>query len=158
MTTKVKPIPQGYHTVTPFISLENAAKAIEFYKKAFGAKLIESHQMEGKIMHAVIQIGDSFLMLADEFPESGCGMVSPSKLNHVTASIHLYVEDADAIFNQAIENGATVNMPISDVFWGDRYGQVKDPFGHIWSIATHKQDLSPQQVEDAAQEFMSQKK
>lgn len=158
MATTVKSVPEGYHTVTPFLSEKNAAKAIEFYKNAFGAKLIEKHEMNGKIMHAVIQIGNSYIMLADEFPDSKCGMSSPQSLKGTTTSFHIYVEDADAMFSQAVKAGATVVMPIADAFWGDRYGQITDPFGHVWSIATRKRNLSDEQVNKGAQELMAKAK
>src|ERR1700733_10702451 len=113
MSKKVKPIPDGYHTLTPFLSLKEAAKAIQFYKEAFGAKELEKHlSPDGKVMHAVIQIGDSLIMMADEFPgENGCGMVSPKTLNGTSVLMHLYVEDADAVFNKAVKAGAKEKMP-----------------------------------------------
>ncbi len=153
---KVKAIPDGYHTVTPFLSLKNATKAIQFYKDALGARVIEKNDSpDGKVMHAVIQIGDSLLMLADEFPQSKCGISSPQSLKGSTTMLHLYVEDVDTAFNKAVKAGAKVIMPVSDAFWGDRYGQLEDPFGHLWSIATHKVDLSKEEITKAAEEFFS---
>lgn len=155
-SNKVKAIPQGYHTVTPFLSLKNGAEAIRFYQDAFGAKVVEKHDLpDGKIMHAVIQIGDSLLMLADEFTESKCGISSPQSLKGSTSLLHLYMEDVDAAFDRAVKAGAKVVMPVADMFWGDRYGQLQDPFGHLWSIATHKLDLSQEEMAKGAEEFFS---
>jgi PhnB protein len=137
----VKPIPDGYHTLTPYITVRDAARAIEFYKQAFGA--VERGIMkgpEGKIMHAELMIGDSIVMLADEFPEYGS--LSPQSTGGSGMGLHIYVEDADSAFDRAVKAGATIEMPIGDMFWGDRYGKLADPFGHKWSIATHKKDLS----------------
>lgn len=154
MAQKVKPIPEGYHTLTPFLSLKDAAKAIEFYKKAFGAQEVEKHDCpdSSKIMHAVLKIGNSLIMLADEFPEHSCGVSGPTSLKGTTTMMHLYVENADAAFERAVKAGAKVKMPISDMFWGDRYGQIEDPFGHLWSIATHTADLTPEEIEQKAKE------
>jgi PhnB protein len=155
MQSKVNPIPAGYHTVTPFLSIKDAEKAIRFYQKAFNAKEIELHKTpEGKVMHAVIQIGNSRLMIADEFPNSGCGMASPASLKSTTVGLHLYVEDVDSFFNQAVKAGATVSMPVTDMFWGDRYGQLQDPYGHRWSVSTHKFDPTPEQIEQGSKECM----
>jgi PhnB protein len=137
----VKPIPDGYHTLTPYMTVRDAARAIEFYKQAFGA--VERGIMkgpDGKIMHAELMIGDSIVMLADEFPEYGS--LSPQSTGGSGMGLHIYVEDADSAFDRAVKAGATIEMPIGDMFWGDRYGKLADPFGHKWSIATHKQDLS----------------
>lgn len=151
MSQKVKAIPEGYHSLTPFLSLKNAAKAIEFYKNAFGAKEIEKHVMpDGRIMHAVIKIGNSLVMVADEFPEYGCGIVSPSSLKGTTMMLHFYVENVDAAFDKAVKAGATVKMPVEDMFWGDRYGQLEDPFGHLWSIGTHIADVSDDEINQAS--------
>jgi len=142
----VKPIPEGMHSITPHLVCEGAAEAIEFYKKAFDA--VENGRMptpDGKIMHAQIRIGDSPLMLVDAFPDMGA--FGPKALKGSPVTIHLYVEDADKTFDQAVAAGATVRMPLADMFWGDRYGQLIDPFGHIWSIATHKHDYTPEQMQ-----------
>lgn len=156
MSKKVKAIPDGYRTVTPFLSLKEAAKAIAFYEKAFDAKVMEKHTTpDNKIMHAVIKIGDSLIMIADEFPEFGCGITSPTSLKGSTVLLHIYVEDVDAAFNKAVKAGAKVQKPLEDMFWGDRYGQITDPFGHLWSLATHKQDLSPDEIEQGSQECMN---
>jgi PhnB protein len=141
------PIPAGQHTITPHLVIKGAAEAIEFYKKAFGAKELSRMPFPNKdgsmkLGHAELKFGDSSLFLADEFPEFGS--VGPGAGSPVT--IHLYVTDADAAFAQAVEAGATVSMPLSDMFWGDRYGKVIDPFGHHWSIAEHLEDLTPEQM------------
>ena len=149
-----KSIPDGFHTITPSLVVSNSKDAIEFYKKAFGAN--EIYQMpapDGKIMHAMIQIEDSFVMMSDEFPTMGCK--SPTSIGGTAVTIHLYVEDADQVFNQAIEAGAKVTMPIMDVFWGDRFGTVTDPFGHSWAIATHKKDVSPEEMKKASEEYFT---
>ncbi len=149
-----KPIPDGFNTVTPSLVINNAKDAIEFYKKAFDAKEIYQFPIpDGKILHAMIQIGNSFVMLTDEFPMMGSK--SPTTLGGNPTSVYLYVEDADKIFKQAIEAGATVSMPIMDAFWGDRYGQVIDPYGHVWSIATHKIDMMPEELQKAGEAFIA---
>lgn len=150
-----KAIPEGFHTITPAIVVRNADQAIEFYKKAFGAK--ELSRMLGpdkKVAHAELKIGDSILMLSDEFPGAPCE--SPQKLGGTTATLHLYVQDVDSAFKQAITAGGKENMPVQDMFWGDRYGRVLDPFGHIWGILTHKEDVSPQEMEKRAQAAFAQ--
>jgi PhnB protein len=145
----VKPIPEGYHSVTPYLCAKGAAQAIEFYKKAFSAtERMRIAQPDGRVGHAEIQIGDSVIMLADEFPEMG--VRSPQTLGGSPVSIHLYVEDADAMFKQAVAAGAKVKRPIADQFYGDRLGGVEDPFGHTWWISTHKEDLSPEEIEKRA--------
>ena len=145
----VKPIPDGYHSVTPYLCVNGAAQAIEFYKKAFLAtERMRIAQPDGRVGHAELQVGDSVIMLSDEFPEMGAR--SPQSLGGSPVSIHLYVEDADAIFSQAIAAGAKVKRPIADQFYGDRLGGVEDPFGHTWWISTHKEDLSPQEIERRA--------
>ncbi len=149
MTTKVKPIPEGYHTATPYLIVKDAARAIEFYKKAFGAtELMRMADASGKIGHAEIKIGDSPIMLADEVP--GMGYRSPESLGGSPVSILLYVEDVDAVFNQAVAAGAKVERPVKDQFYGGRTGGVTDPFGHVWYIATHKEDVSPEELQKRA--------
>lgn len=145
-----KPIPDGFHTVTPYLVVKNAAEAIEFYKKAFGAREVARSldERNGRVMNAQISIGNSMIMLNDEYPEFGS--LAPSGDNKPAVSIHLYVDDADAFFKRAVDAGAEVAMPLSDTFWGDRFGSVKDPFGHSWSIATHTQDLTPEQIAEGA--------
>ncbi|GJI91603.1 VOC family protein [Duganella hordei] len=148
MTAKVDAIPEGMHSVTPHLVCEGAADAIEFYKKAFNA--VETARIPGqnnKLMHAAVKIGDSIVMLADDFPDYGG--LGPKALKGSPVTLHLYVKDADAIFAQAVAAGATVKMPIADMFWGDRYGQVTDPFGHHWSIATHIKDMTPEEMNEA---------
>ena len=148
----VKPIPDGFHSVTPFIVVNNAIKALDFYKKAFDAKEIYKFPTpDGKIMHAMMQIGDSFVMLSDEF--LSMGMRSPTTVGGTSVTLHLYVEDADKIFKQAVAAGAVVTMPIIDVFWGDRYGIVMDKYGHSWAIATHKIDLTSEGLRKAAKDY-----
>jgi uncharacterized glyoxalase superfamily protein PhnB len=142
---KVKPIPEGMHTLTPHLVCAGAAKAIDFYKKAFNA--VEQGRLagpDGRLMHAMLRIGDSALMLVDEMPEHGA--LGPKALKGSPVTIHLYVENADAAIAQAAAAGAKVTMPPADMFWGDRYGQVEDPFGHHWSIATHQRDLTEEQI------------
>lgn len=142
-----KPIPEGMHTLTPHIVCEGAAQAIDFYKKAFNAEeLARLPGPNGKIMHAAIRIGDSVMMLMDDFPE--WGSLGPKALKGTPVTLHLYVKDVDAAMKQAVAAGAQVTMPVADMFWGDRYGQVVDPCGHRWSIATHKFDLTPQEVQE----------
>jgi len=155
---QVKPIPEGYSTVTPHLVIGDAAKAIEFYKRAFGAEEVTRVPApDGKrLMHAEVKIGNSRVMLADDFPEF-CGGHSrdPKKLGASPVTIHLYVQDCDAAFDRAVAAGATVRMPIQDMFWGDRYGALTDPFGHEWSIATHKQDLTPKQIVEGMKQAFS---
>jgi PhnB protein len=141
------PIPAGFHTLTPYLVVRDAAKAVEFYQKAFGAKVRSVHKApDGKVMNADLKIGDSILMFSDEFPGlPGAG--SPQTLGGTSVTIHIYVKDVDALFNQALGAGAQMVMPVMDAFWGDRYGQLQDPFGHRWSIATHKEDLTPAEIE-----------
>jgi len=149
-----KPIPDGYHTVTPYLSVHDAAKAIDFYKRAFDAT--EVHRMagsHGKITHAEIKIGDSIVMLADEMSGSECR--SPQALGGTTTSIFLYVKDIDAVYNKAIAAGAKSTMPPADMFWGDRFGKIADPFGHSWSLATHKEDVAPDEMQRRAEVFMA---
>jgi len=149
MTSRVKPTPEGYHTATPYLIVRDAARAIEFYKKAFGAKeLMRMADPSGKIGHAEIKIGDSPIMLADEVP--GMGYRSPESLGGSPVSILLYVEDVDAVFNQAVAAGAKVQRPVADQFYGDRTGGVTDPFGHVWYVATHKEDVSPEEMRKRA--------
>ena len=141
-----KPIPEGFHTLTPYLTVKDAPRAIEFYKKALGAEVRGIHYTpDGKIMNADLKIGDSILLVAEEFP--GMGPKSPLSLGDSPVVLHLYVEDVDKLFNQAVAAGAKVVMPVMDQFWGDRYGQVVDPFGHGWSMGTHKEDLTPAEIE-----------
>ena len=146
----VKAIPEGYYSLTPYLVIKGAAKAMEFYAKAFGA--VEMVRMPGPgdhVMHAEMKIGNSMLMLADESPERG--HLSPATLGGTSSSVMLYTDDVDATFKRAVEAGATVEMPPADMFWGDRMGNLKDPFGHNWAIATHKEDVSPEEMEKRMQ-------
>jgi PhnB protein len=152
----VKPIPDGYHTVTPYLIVRDAARALDFYAKAFGAvELFRFPCPDGKIMHAEFKIGDSPIMLADEFPEMGA--VSPQTRGGCTSSILLYVKDVDAMAKQAIAAGATVVRPVKDQFYGDRAGTFTDPFGHQWTISTHIEDVSSQEMQKRAAEAMKQR-
>jgi PhnB protein len=150
-----KYLPDGMHTVTPHLVCAGAARAIEFYKKAFGAEEeIRIAAPDGKLIHACVRIAGSPVMLVDEFPEMGA--MGPNTLKGTPVTIHLYVEDADAFVARATAAGAQVVMPLSDMFWGDRYGQIKDPFGHSWSVATHQRDMSVEELQAAARKMMSQ--
>jgi PhnB protein len=145
----VRPIPEGMHSVTPHLVCAGAAEAIDFYVRAFGAvDLGRLAGPDGKLMHAMIRIGDSALMLVDEFPEWGA--LGPKALKGSPVTIHLYVEDVDRFVERAVAAGATLKMPVADAFWGDRYGQLEDPFGHHWSVATHVRDLSDEEIRAAA--------
>ena len=151
-----RPIPEGYHSVTPALTVRGAAQAIEFYTRAFGAReLGRMPAPDGQhIVHAELQIGDARLMLADEFPEMGGR--APEALGGTPVALHLYVEDADAVVQRAVEAGATVIQPLMDAFWGDRYGKIKDPFGHEWSVATHVEDVSEDEMRRRAEAFATQ--
>ena len=150
----VKPIPDGFHTLSPHIVVRDVAKAIAFYQAAFGAEKVHVHYMpDGKtVMHAQIRIGDSPVLIAEECEQ--WGSKSPLLLGATPVKLHLYVKDADAVFDRAVNAGATVTMPMADMFWGDRYGMVVDPFGHQWSIATHTKDMTPDEMARAAQDAM----
>jgi len=149
--TKVDAVPNGMHTVTPHLVCAGAADAIEFYKKAFGAvEMCRMPMPDGRIMHAGITIGDSMIMLVDEMPDWNC--LGPKARGGTSVTIHLQVENSDALFAQAVKAGATVKMPIDDAFWGDRYGIVTDPFGHDWSIATHVRDVTPEEMMEASRD------
>jgi PhnB protein len=141
----VKPIPDGYHTATPYLIVRDAARAIDFYTRAFGATaLMRLPDPSGKMRHAEIKIGNSPIMLADEFPDMGCR--SPQSLGGAAVSLMLYVEDVDTQFSQAIAAGAKVLNPVADQFYGDRSGTLEDPFGHVWTLATHKEDVAPEEI------------
>jgi PhnB protein len=146
MPTKVKPVPDGHRTVAPYLAIKNAASALEFYKHAFGA--IETYKLiipDGRVGHAEIRLGDSLIMLADEFPEFGGK--APESLGGSPVSIHLYVEDVDAFVKKAVAAGARELKPVADQFYGDRSGQLQDPFGHLWWVATHKEDVAPEEMQ-----------
>jgi PhnB protein len=141
----VKPIPDGYHSVTPYLIIKGAAEAIEFYKKAFGATELFRMEHQGKVGHAEIKIGDSPIMLADESTEMG--YISPKTLGGSPVSIMIYVEDVDVIYKQAISSGGEEVKAVQDQFYGDRSGTLKDPFGHVWHVATHKEDVTPEEMD-----------
>ena len=144
-----KAIPEGHHTVTPYLCIKGAASALQFYKKAFEAtELMRVAQPDGRIGHSEIRVGDSVVMLSDEFPEIGAR--SPQTIGGSSVTIHLYVEDVDTVFNQAVAAGAKVKRPVADQFYGDRRGGVEDPFGYTWWIATHKEDLSSEEIQKRA--------
>ncbi len=147
---QVKPVPDGMHTVTPHLVCAGAADAIEFYKKAFNAvEVARLPGPDGKLMHGLIRIEGSAVMLVDEMPQ--WGTFGPKSLKGSPVTIHVYVPDVDAFVKRAVEAGATVRMPVADMFWGDRYGVLQDPFGHQWSIATHTRDMTPEEIQKAVQ-------
>jgi PhnB protein len=149
-----KPIPEGYHTLTPYLAVDNAAEAIEFYKRAFGAKeRVRMPAPDGSIGHAELEIGDSLVMLSDPFPQATTK--PPKELGGTSASVFMYVEDVDSVVKQAVGAGATVEMEVADQFWGDRFGTVADPFGHLWSIATHVEDVPPEEMAERAKAAMA---
>jgi len=155
MARSKQPIPSGFHTVTPYLTVRDAAAAIDFYKKALGAEeIMRMPTPDGKIGHAELKIGDSIIFLADEFPQMG--NKSPQTLGGCTGGLYLYVEDVDKAFKRATDAGATTKMPVTDMFWGDRYGQVTDPFGHLWSLSTHVEDVSPEEMEKRSKEWAAQ--
>jgi len=149
---KVKPIPEGMHSITPHLVCAGAAEAIEFYKKAFGA--VEGARLpgpDGKLMHAMIRIGDSAVMLVDEMPQWGA--LGPKSLKGSPVTIHLYVKDVDAVVKRAVSLGAKVTMPVDDMFWGDRYGKLEDPFGHHWSVGTHQREVTTEEMQQAMRDM-----
>ena len=152
---QVKPIPQGYSTVVPYVSVEGASDAIAFYKKAFGAEeLMRMNGPDGAIMHAEIKIGDSPIMLGEESKEMNA--LSPQSVGGTGGGVHLYVRDVDALVAKAVAAGAKLAMPVADMFWGDRYGKLTDPFGHEWSVGTHKEDLTPKETQERANKFFAE--
>jgi PhnB protein len=151
----VKPIPEGYHSITPYLFVRSAASAIDFYKNAFGAtEIVRMVGPNGKIMHAELRIGDSIVMLADENPPTG--VMSPQTVGGFSVGLHLYVENVDAVIQKAVENGAKPLRPIKNQFYGDRSGSLLDPFGHMWSVATHVEDVSPEEMRKRMTAAMSQ--
>jgi len=154
MASAVRAVPTGFHTITPSITCKDAARAIDFYEAAFGAVLrVRMDSPDGKVSHAELQIGDSIIFMGDEFP----GMTAaPAQDSLPSAYLYLYVEDADSVFNQAVSAGCESTMPVTTMFWGDRYGKVVDPFGHHWGIATHVEDVSGEEMERRAIEWMAQ--
>jgi PhnB protein len=150
MTNKVKPVPEGYHTATPYLIFQDAAPAIDFYKKAFAAtEIMRMNGPDGKVSHAEIKIGDSVIMLGSA---PGNDLATPQKLNGSSVSIFLYLPDVNSTFKQAVSAGAKAVQPLEDMFWGDRFGRLVDPFGHSWSLATHVEDVAPAEMGKRAQE------
>jgi len=153
----VKAIPAGHHTASPYLAIKNAAEALEFYKKAFGANEIYKLMMpDGRLGHAEMRVGDSIIMMADEFPEYGGK--APQTLGGSPVSIYLYVEDVDAFFKKALAAGAKERKPVMDQFYGDRSGQLEDAFGHLWWVATHKEDVAPEEIQKRAEAMFAGKK
>ena len=151
----VRPIPQGYHNLQIYLAVEDASEAIDFYKRAFGAEeTIRMPGPDGSVAHAELQIGDSKLMLSDPFPQSS--VRPPSERGGPTASVFMYVDDADAVFERAQAAGATVAMPLENMFWGDRFGSLADPFGHVWSVATHIEDVPEEEMAERASAAMAE--
>jgi PhnB protein len=151
----VKPIPEGYHTLTPYLAVDDADRAIEFYKDAFGAEeILRMGGPDGKIAHAELQLGDSKLMLSDPFPQSN--VRPPSERGGPTASIFMYVDDVDRAFEQGKRAGATVVTELENMFWGDRFGTLSDPFGHVWSLAQHVEDLTPEEIAERGKTAMAE--
>jgi PhnB protein len=149
-----KPVPDGYHTVTPYLTLDDAAAAIDYYKQAFGAKeRVRMDMPNGKVGHAELEIGDSLVMLSDAMPDGSSQ--PPSELGGTTAGVFLYVEDVDAVVKKAVDGGGTITMEVEDQFWGDRFGSVRDPFGHVWSVATHVEDVPPEEMAERAKAAMA---
>ena len=147
MANTARAVPEGYRTVTAGLCIKGADKALAFYQKAFGAQVVErADGPDGRIMHAAIKIGDSIVFLSDEFLEMPGACRAPETLKGTSAGLYLYLPDVDAAFDRAVKAGTKVLMPVADMFWGDRFGQVQDPFGHIWSLATHTEDLTPEQI------------
>jgi uncharacterized glyoxalase superfamily protein PhnB len=154
MPGKAKAVPEGFHTLTPHLTVRDADKALEFYKNALGAEILGvARTPDGKVMHASLRIGDSMLMLNDEFPEMGG--LSPLSVGGTGVTIHIYTDNVDEAFNRAVAAGAQVKMPLMDQFWGDRYGMIADPFGHKWSIATHVKEMSQDEMQHAQDEAMA---
>jgi PhnB protein len=148
-----KPIPEGYH-ITPYLAVDDAAEAIEYYKEVFGAKeRVRMDAPDGKIGHAELEIGDSLVMLADAFPQFATR--SPKVLGGTSVSVFMYVEDVDTLVKKAADAGATITTEVADQFWGDRFGSIKDPFGHVWSIATHVEDVPPEEMAERAKAAMA---
>jgi len=154
LTVAVKPIPDGYHSITPCLTVKGADRAIDFYRRAFGAEeLGRMNGPDGKtVMHAELKIGDSRFFLGDEIP--GMGNRSPQSLGGTPSGIYLYVRNVDETFRKAVEAGATVKRPLEDMFWGDRTGSLLDPYGHIWDLATHREDVPPEEMERRGRDFL----
>jgi PhnB protein len=154
-TRTVKSVPEGYHTLTPYLTQRHGAQAIDFYRRAFGAEVRQRMEWpDGRLMHAEIQIGDSIVMMGDEMPEMG--VKSPESLGGSASGLLIYCDDVDAAFDRAVEAGARVEMPLEDMFWGDRYGTLIDPFGHRWSMATHVRDVSEEEMVKAQAAWLAE--
>lgn len=154
MSAQVTPIPPGFHTLTPHLTVRNASQALEFYKKAFAAEILHvAYMPDGRVMHASVRMGDSMLMLNDEAPEHGA--LSPLSSGGSGVTLHIYTQNVDDAFARAVAAGATVKMPLADQFWGDRYGVVADPYGFQWSLATRVKELSPEQMEEEQEKVFS---
>jgi PhnB protein len=150
-----QPVPEGYHTLTPYLAVDDATAAIDFYQRAFGAKeRVRMHGPGGMIAHAELEIGDSKVMLADPFPQASTR--PPKELGGTSVGVFVYVENVDEVFQQAVDAGATATMEPDDQFWGDRFGSVTDPFGHSWQISTHVEDVPPEEMEKRSKEWMAQ--
>jgi PhnB protein len=150
-----KPVPEGYHTLTPYLAVDDASAAIDFYQRAFGAKeRVRMHGPDGMIAHAELEIGDSKVMLSDPFPQASTR--PPKELGGTSVGVFVYVENVDEVFQQAVDAGATATMEPDDQFWGDRFGSVTDPFGHSWQISTHVEDVPPEEMEKRSKEWMAQ--
>ena len=150
-----QPVPEGYHTLTPYLAVDDAKAAIDFYQRAFGAKeRVRMHGPDGMIAHAELEIGDSKVMLADPFPQASTR--PPKELGGTSVGVFVYVENVDEVFQQAVDAGATATMEPDDQFWGDRFGSVTDPFGHSWQISTHVEDVPPEEMEKRSKEWMAQ--
>ncbi len=155
MAKNIKAVPQGLHTITPHLVVRDASKAIEFYRKAFDAQVKGVHYTpDKKVMHAELKVGDSMIFLADEFPGMG-SCTSPQTLGGTCITLNLYTENVDQLFDRAVSAGAKVVMPLSNQFWGDRYGQVNDPFGHTWALGQHVEDVSPEEMERRGREIFA---
>ena len=154
MSARVKPVPDGYHTITPYLIVNGAAAAIEFYKRAFGAtEVMRMPAPDGRIGHAELQLGDCRVMLADEYPQMDCR--GPKSVGGTPVFLHMYVDDVDAVVKQAVAAGARVVRPVQDQFYGDRMGTVADPYGHVWHVSTHKEDLSMDELRARAEKAMA---
>ena len=150
-----QPVPEGYHTLTPYLAVDDATAAIDFYQRAFGAKeRVRMHGPDGMIAHAELEIGDSKVMLSDPFPQASTR--PPKELGGTSVGVFVYVENVDEVFQQAVDAGATATMEPDDQFWGDRFGSVTDPFGHSWQISTHVEDVPPEEMEKRSKEWMAQ--
>jgi PhnB protein len=152
--TAAKPIPEGYHTLSTYLAVDDASRAIEFYSRAFGAKeRMRLPMPDGRIAHAELQIGDSIVMVSDPFPQQACR--PPSELGGTTVALCLYVDDVDSFVAQAVNAGATITTPVENAFWGDRFGKLADPFGHEWQVSTHMEDVPPGQIMERARTAMA---